>query len=105
MNNPYTDQATQRSNALCMETPTKGENMVPLPTESLGVLGGRAVETKVCLYSRSSRARMAEVDPMRTGLGQVSLPIEMTRPALYSRCASVKSSIPIPCEGPDAARV
>ena len=76
--------------------------MVPLTTDSLGVFGGQAVETKVCLYSRSSRARMVEVDPMRTGLGRVSLPIEMTKPALYSRCAAVKSSIPIPCEGPDA---
>ena len=101
---PYNDQTTQRSRPFCMGTPTKGVNMVPLTAVSLRVTGGLALETKVSRYAWSSFANIAELGFLSRGLLLWLLPIEMTRPALYSKCASVKSNIPIPWEGPDSVR-
>ena len=60
MYNPYNDQTTHRSRALCIGTPTKGVNMVPLIAVSLGVIGGLALETKARRYAWSSLAKVAK---------------------------------------------
>ena len=101
---PYKDQTIHRSRAVCIAIPTKGVNIVPLMAVSLGLTGGLALDTKARRPAWRFFARAEAVVSYSSGLCLLRLPVEMTRPALYSKWASVKSSMPIPAQELDSER-
>ena len=80
----YKDQTMHRSRAVCVAIPTKRVNIVPL-TVSLGLTGGLALDAKARRPAWRFFARVEAVVSCSSGLCLLRLPIEMTRPALYSK--------------------
>ena len=68
MYSPYKDQTIHRSRAVCIAIPTKGVNIVPLMTVSLGLTGGLALDTKARRPAWRFFARVEAVVSCSSGL-------------------------------------